>query len=383
MFKDTSFKADFQAVGSPDFSGQKTEKSGGSLLGSNDKIGSQTARGLRFLLQHAAGDVLPGERVAWCNKRALPNAEFIAVFHSETRKRAHYANLRQCCQIWLCPVCAYKISIERRNELKAGFGRYKEAGRNVYIMNFTLQHSLDDPLSRVLNDLLKSVKETFKHRWWPEVKGDYKIQGMATVLESRWGDVNGWHPHKHIALLMDHKLNDGEKKELSTLISSHYAAQVARCGGYVNTGIGFDFEDETDEGEYLTKWGIDSELSRGSMKKGKSGSLTPFDLLLWSTLEYNQPAALFKEFWQAFKGCRQLVLHKGTKKLLGITEKSDRDLLNLSPDDDELIIQVALDVWKQVCRMKKRGELLNVVENGGLEAAERLLRGLFEDKEKR
>ena len=384
MFNNSTYKTGlkeevFFAVGSPVGVTAKN-----APLGIHDKIArpEQQKRLTRYVLQHVAGEILPGERVAWCNKRMLPTAEFVAVFHSETEKRAHYANLRSCCQIWLCPVCAHKVIFERKKELKMGISNYKAVGGHAYMLTFTLQHKLEDPLERVLGDLLVGVEKVFCSKWWQGYKTDLGIEGRITAVEPRWGSDNGWHPHKHILLLLRQELTIVDQDQLTQGLIMRYCEQLARRGAYADPDIGVKLTEDKDDGGYLAKWGIEDEMSKGVMKPGRSGSKTAFDLLIWSLIDPSKPAELFKEYWKNIKGCRQLVLHKGTRKLLQLAPagQSDDELLARAPADDNLILQLGFEVWQDVCKFRKRAQLLDAVENGGLEAAQGLLMDIYEDK---
>ncbi len=351
-------------------------------LGIHYKIGISTAgskRVLRFILQRAAGEILPDERVQWCNRRVLPDREFVGISYSEEQKKAHYQGLMRCCQIWICPVCAQKVIFERKNEIRTGVANYKAAGGHAYMLTFTLQHNQGDTLDRVLGDLLLSVQRVFTAVWWQSVKEDLQIQGLITALETRWG-VNGWHPHKHILLLCKQQLHQVDQVELGKELTRRYCRQLARLGAYANPDIGVVLTEDKDDGGYLAKWGIDDEMSKGAMKPGRSGSKSPFDLLLWSTTGEALPGRLFKEFWKSIRGKRQLVFHKGTRKLLGLLPAlaEDQAILDQAPADDVEFYQVALDVWSKVCQLRLRGQLLDVAENRGLEGVEGFLRGLYE-----
>ncbi|MBV6574955.1 rolling circle replication protein, Rep63 protein, partial [Acinetobacter baumannii] len=80
----------------------------------------------------------------------------------------------------------------------------------------------------------------------------------------------------------------------------------------------------------VSKWGIESELTKGHVKKGRNGGFTPFDLLQLSL--YNETifekdfGKLFQEFAIAMKGSRQLVWSRGLKALLDLDEKTDEEL---------------------------------------------------------
>jgi hypothetical protein len=331
-------------------------------------------------LQQAAGEILPAERVAWCNKRVIPDREFVGISYSESKEKAHYNNIMRCCQVWICPVCSQKVIFERKSEIKMGVANYKAAGGFAYMVTFTLQHSRADPLKKVLEDLLVSTQKLFSSYWWIEKKQDLQLQGRISALEARWGE-NGWHPHKHLLFLCKKSLDPFEQLKFTQELTKRYCEMLARRGAYANPDIGVVLTEDKDDGGYLAKWGIDAEMTSGPMKPGRSGSKTPFDLLLWWLLGAGEPAMLYKEYWKNFKWHRQLVFHKGTRKLLGLSAAgySDLALLDKQPPDDELIYQVGLDLWKQICKLRLRGQLLEVAEKDGLMGVEAYLRGLYQD----
>ena len=113
--------------------------------------------------------------------------------------------------------------------------------------------------------------------------------------------------------------------------------------------------------QYVSKWGLEEEITKGHIKKGRDNSLTPFDILRLSEndAEYSK---LFREYADAFKGKRQLVWSKGLKDLLGIVEVTDEQLALETEKDSILLDEVALQVWELVHRAKKESELLHAYE---------------------
>ena len=89
---------------------------------------------------------------------------------------------------------------------------------------------------------------------------------------------------------------------------------------------GVDVRNGTYAAKYVSKWGLEEEVTKGHLKKGLNGSLTPFDLLRGCSTN-NHYKALFKEFADVFKGKQQLVWSKGLKELLGIKQVTDEELI--------------------------------------------------------
>src|SRR5438552_1083589 len=73
-------------------------------------------RQVRWQLQREARALLPHERVAFCMRRI--QATTVDVFYSPQHQSAHYGGLMVCGSVWVCPLCAAKISERRRAELE-------------------------------------------------------------------------------------------------------------------------------------------------------------------------------------------------------------------------------------------------------------------------
>src|SRR4051794_16390042 len=71
-------------------------------------------RQVRWQLQREARALLPDERVAFCMRRI--QATTVDVLYSPQHKSAHYGGLMVCGSVWVCPLCAAKISEHRRVE---------------------------------------------------------------------------------------------------------------------------------------------------------------------------------------------------------------------------------------------------------------------------
>src|SRR5664279_2587900 len=69
-------------------------------------------RRMRYQLQRAAQGLLPGERVKHC-QRSTMNEYGVGVFRSSDGG-ASFGNLATCGSVWHCPVCAAKITEQRR-----------------------------------------------------------------------------------------------------------------------------------------------------------------------------------------------------------------------------------------------------------------------------
>ena len=229
-----------------------------------------------FLLQDQSAKLLPKERVCNCLKKRIDKQKQREVKYNESRKKAHYANVQRCGSIWSCPVCAKQITEKRREELKKGLDTWKTVHNgSVMLLTLTFSHSANESLKSLLERQRKAykiflettrVKEIFRH-----LGVKYKIRS----LEATYGQ-NGWHPHFHVLLLGYLQIDFSYRDLLSEL----WIKACVRAGlNAPSMTHGLDLRDGTYADQYVSKWGIESELTKGHVKKGRNGGFTPFDLL--------------------------------------------------------------------------------------------------------
>lgn len=335
-----------------------------------------------FLLQDQSAKLLPKERVCNCLKKRIDKSKDREVKYNELRKKAHWANVQRCGSVWTCPVCAKQITEKRREELKKGIERWKNAHfGGVLLLTLTFSHSVKESLSSLLERQRKALKifnETTKVQALLKSIGvQYKIK----ALEMTYGQ-NGWHPHNHILLLTQNQVEN-----FKDYISDLSALWIKACtkAGLTAPSMthGLDIRDGNYANQYVAKWGLDYELAKGHVKKGRNGGLTPFDLLQYSMLDISINDRSVKSLWQEFgvasKGKRQLEWGRGLKKLLDIDEKSDEELAEETEQNAILLTTVNSYYFSLLCTYQLRHVYIQCLqrdyENGcfGSGEAERLL----------
>src|SRR5204863_5978567 len=113
---------------------------------------------LKWALQAEARAMLPNERVAQCLRQINPMAAGVEVLHSPEHQVAHYKSLIVCGSVWMCPLCAAKISERRRDELERAVSRHIAQNGAVYMATYTVSHSRHDDLSCLLRAFLQARK---------------------------------------------------------------------------------------------------------------------------------------------------------------------------------------------------------------------------------
>lgn len=363
---------------------------GGGFEKNTPVYDSVLARTQRYALQDIASSILTEKetrinkkdgssyetlvhRVGYCCKQRRDASKSIFVRYNEKRNKAHFDNLQRCGGIWTCAVCAHQITEGRRDELKIAMDNARAKGWFVYMVTFTNRHHVGDSL----RDLLQGQEKAFKKMWArrEQVQGVLKklgYVGRIRATEVTYGD-NGWHPHYHILFFFDHEIN---VQGLQSLFAYEWQRACIKSGmkaPSLDRGVDVKKGKAVDSalGDYLAKWGLEHEMTKGHTKKGKKNGLTPFDLLRQS-VDNPKYRALFKQFADVFKGQRQLYWSDGLKALLSVANLTDEELAQETEKESIEIQEVATQIWRLILRYKFRGQYLRACELDYLDGGSRV-----------
>jgi hypothetical protein len=347
----------------------------GEILGLIDPMQS---RANRFILQQVARKFLPKSRTNNC-LRLRQKGKQVEVWKSHEFKTAAFVGLQTCGSVWVCPVCAGKVAPRRGGEIVAAMAAHKAAGGKVTLLTLTAPHQRADNLVDLLAKQKKALNSFKNDR---HVKAIFKAMGIIgdiKALEVTHGRLspqnNGWHPHYHIlqfgGLGADYVPLDWlQIVDIEDVLYQRWAAACVRAGlGEPSRAHGLKLDDGSKAAKYVSKWGLEDEMTKGHTKKALHGE-TPFDFLRSYLADPNdkQAGALFREFAEAFKGKRQLVWSRGLKKRYAIGELSDEELSAQTDDQARLLGQITLEQWCDVLAVEGRGVVLQLAASGGWDA---------------
>ena len=325
----------------------------------------------RFKLQSVAASIIPDSRTAKCLRLRAHNQE-IKVWKVDEYGTAHYSGLQTCSSIWNCPVCSPKISERRRGELLSAMTVHEARGGNVHLLTLTVPHQRADELVTLLAQQSKALKRFWNDRVTKAVMAEMGYLGQVRAWEVTHGRKrrrnHGWHPHFHILLFT----GLGAYAKASSLYQRHqWVLQLyevwAKACEYAGLGTpsfehGIKLDDGKRASNYVTKWGLEDEMTKSHLKKGREGGETPFDLLraVAEDSSDKQAAALFREYAHAFKGKRQLVWSKGLKQALAVENVSDEELAERTEEEAQLLGHLTLEQWRDVLKVEARGLVLEI-----------------------
>src|SRR5437588_1500018 len=340
---------------------------------------TRQSRLLRWALQAEARTILPDERIAECLRAINPLAAGVQVLHSPLHQVAHYKSLIVCGSVWMCPLCAAKISERRRTELERAVSRHIAQNGAVYMATYTVSHSRHDDLSCLLRAFLQARKRMKQGKYAQWRKRDFGIVGTISVLEATWSSLNHWHPHSHELIFTLACLNDAycmtyeqESRTAWRHAAAHEGLRMDGVHGYKldrTYGAVADYIAKFGREPLHKPWGVESEMTKGHIKTGRGTVIehvTPFGLLYQIMQGRDALIPVFQEYAKWFKGRHQLHWSKGLRKGLLDTdeEQTDEELAAAEMDDAVLLGLFTRTQWRVILGNDARGELLEVARSG-------------------
>ena len=319
----------------------------------------------RFKLLDSTRKILKGERTQHCFFNRVDKNDGVGVMFNKARKKANYSNIMRCANAWGCPVCAAIISEHRKCEVKEAMDWWKSQGGSVLLLTLTVPHYSHTDIKQLKKDLKKAYSKFFKGvRASQNLFSKWMIEHYISCFEITHGE-NGFHPHYHVLLFVPYSVGIGSHIGME---EDMYAVWKDCC---TKSGLdepskkhGLHLQAGNEAGNYVSKWGLEHEMTKGHVKKGKKESRTPFDILRsYDESGDEKEANLFRLYYFAFKGTRQLNWSKGLKKLSsnGQEEKTDQEIVDDTDNVAEMLFKLDIEMWNAVRKQGKQGELLIAV----------------------
>jgi hypothetical protein len=281
-----------------------------------------------------------------------------------------------CGSVWVCPVCASKITEKRRIELAEALETTKANGGSALLLTLTVPHYGHHNVKNVLDGLSTAYGKFTNRKGFKRSAEILGVFGRVRTLEVTYGP-NGWHPHLHVLLFTSAPVRPGVLNLVKSSLLDQWQSACVASGLPEPNKHGLSLDDGSKAAQYVSKWGLDHEMTKGHMKTGRQNDhLSPFGLL---DLHIDRDSAqtpfqkeiaplagfLFYEYAKAFKGKRQLVWSAGLRDLLHLdAEKTDEELAESHDQDATLFAQIPLEMWKVILQEDKRGEVLEVCRQG-------------------
>ena len=290
----------------------------------------------------------------------------VQVKMGENRK-AFFHGYMTCNNNWLCPVCSKRIAYLRGLEvLKAGQWALAN-GYSLAMITLTNQHTRR-MLPELCVDIQLSALKLFRvkaKRWLNEVS-----IGRITGNEILHGE-NGCHFHSHILLILKNGCTisaDLEKKLRCAWADSLIKSGLKGSSVKVLSKKAMDIQLDCSVSSYISKWGVDKEITASGSKQGHGISL--FEV--FASGDYST----FFKYAMAFSPKRNRSIHQQIyklrwsyklKELVGLKSYSDSEIQEDYAKESILVAVIGAEAWKYICENNLRKTVLDVVEHGGFE----------------
>ena len=246
-------------------------------------------RVVRFALQSVARAILPTSRTAKCMRIRTGRTD-VQVWKSKAHNTTSYGGLQTCGSVWTCPVCAAKIAERRRVELLDAMEMHKAQGGAVSLLTLTTPHQRGDNLAVLLEQQGKALQGFLRDCTVKTVFAEMGWVGQVRALEVTHGRRsdrnNGWHPHFHILQFHQVAGREADRKDWTARLYLRWVAYCEKAGlGTPSYRHGIKLDDGTRASQYVTKWGLEDEMTKGHTKKAKTGGkrLLTFCVPTWQT----------------------------------------------------------------------------------------------------
>jgi hypothetical protein len=252
-------------------------------------------------------------------------------------------------------------------------------------LTLTAPHQRSDELAPLLAKQAKAVGSFWKDKTVRNVLTEMGTIGQIRAWEVTHGrksaQNNGWHPHFHVLLFSGSgvdlaRFDKAQMQDWAVRLYLRWAAKCKAAGlGEPSFKHGLKLDDGDKAAAYATKWGLEDEITRGHIKKGKQGGETPFDLLrsFLADKSDKQAAALFQVYAAAFKGKRQLHWSHGLKARYAIEDATDEEVCQRMEERADLLGQITVDQWRDVLKVEARATVLEIAALSGWYEVQRFL----------
>ncbi|THJ48296.1 hypothetical protein [Candidatus Frankia alpina] len=252
-------------------------------------------------------------------------------------------------------------------------------------MTRTIPHTAEDELRTTLGYLTEGRRWAGRHRSVKQAREEAGFLGCITAKEITRGN-NGWHPHTHDVEVFREPVTPTAYGKLSREYFDKLNSSYVRKGHKpMVKGIGVKLDIITQDsdalGRYLVKLqetgvGLGNEMARGDLKKGRKGSLMPFDIAAYF-LRTGDVAGLklWHEYERETKGKSVIRFSPGLRGLLlpDEAEASDEDLAAADGEAGVEVGRLANWLYRRVVALGLEAAVLRSLDTGGFGALTELL----------
>lgn len=330
--------------------------------------------------QDSASQLLPKSRVRLCMKFARDDDKCHTgiLLNLNENDRAYLSGLIRCASVWDCYSCAKKITEGRRLEVREAVDRIYSRRGDILMGTFTVPHYACGRLKNSRDGITKAIFLFMNRKPFKRFCTSLGYVGRIRAFEVTYGR-NGWHPHIHILFFFDTPVDN--VKGWETYLLKEWV-QACKDSGLVyengESSAAFKLESGKKASDYVSKWGIEHEMTKGYLKRGRTfATVTPFQLLdIYAKGGKDSVTAgrLFKEYSADVFKTKQLVWSKGLRSWLGMEKlKTDQEHADKQEKAKALISEIPQDIFLTIRRRRLTDKLIKTGEQEGTAGVKKFL----------
>jgi len=317
-------------------------------------------------------------RVGQCFRSVVDPSKSVGIYKSIEHGKCHYGGVMQCGSVWVCPVCASKITERRSQLIEQAIESHKAAGGDVLLVTFTAPHTREQSLSDLLQGFKKAEEGFQKTRAIVDLKKTIGFIEPIKSLEITYGHSNGWHPHSHQLWFVKAGI---DTKTLKNKLYPHWKRYCEKRGLEApSLKHGIDVRNGLNAAQYVSKmgWSLGKEVAKGHTKKGRSGNFAPFDLLQeHRETRSDWSKARFQEYAQSTFGLQYISRFPKLQALYDLgKDLSDEEIAAAQEDQSVKLGELPLNMWRKVVFYDLVAAVLELAESSGFVAVLQLLESL-------
>lgn len=295
--------------------------------------------------------------------------------------RAGYAGLMHC-GLRACPWCAHRQAMRDFHRATAVAQSWVDKGSALLMVHFTMRHKAAEPLLVTKDAFVLAQQSLHSGRPWRRFADSYAIGERFYGNEITDGE-NGWHFHRHTvyearfpAWVRNRRTRRAFAKQVEAALTDLWIAALAKFGREALPDIAVRVslsnglqEDAEAAAHYVTKFAL--EATSSVTKDGRGDHRSPWQLLddvadsALSDAQRGRARARFREFVDATKGIHWSFFSEGCR---AVVQQVDAEHTWGEDDAGEVVLTIDGPTWACLRYLNKQVELLEVLEERGLEA---------------
>lgn len=282
----------------------------------------------------------------------------------------YFQGLLKCGSMWRCPVCSYKLTQHKQNQVYFYSSEWqrKNPSNKISFVTLTIKHHKNMTLKMSLENLVDEFRKYQRTKVFERLNKKNDTLGFIKSIEITWNEKNGWHPHLHLLFFHQSENIESYHKELVSnwikRVKIKGTKSAQKCKEV------FSVKGITD---YVTKWDISREMTNTLQKKSKTGSLSPFEILKmltdknYTTLSKEKLESLYSSYCRVTTGKHKIHISKKIKEALLTEEKKvefEKSDIEILEDDkvEKLLLQIDQELWQEIVEKEMQAEILNAME---------------------